>query len=226
MTTAAHNTRAYEAFLFDMDGTLLTSIPAVERAWTAWAHRVGVPVDAVLGYLHGRRALDTVRHFAPAGAVIQDEVAWIDDREVEDIAGVMAIPGAVALLQALPADRWAVVTSASARLARRRIEAAGLPQPRVLVTADDVAKGKPDPEGYLRGAALLGVDPARCLVFEDAEAGLQAGRAAGAAVIRIAGPHGAAQDSDAPMLEDYRHVRALAGPAGLALHGVRDAAET
>lgn len=166
--------QAYAAFLFDMDGTLLTSIPAVERVWTGWARRIGAPVAEVMAYLHGRRAIDTVRHFAPPHVRVEEELAWVEDREFEDVGGVVAIEGAVALLHSLPPERWAVVTSANLRLARRRMQAAGLPPPRFMVTADDISRGKPDPEGYRRGAELLGFDITRCLVFEDTEAGLQA----------------------------------------------------
>ncbi|MBT0782367.1 HAD-IA family hydrolase [Paracoccus sp. pheM1] len=207
----------YEAFLFDMDGTLLTSIPAVERVWTGWAHRVGAPVAEVLAYLHGRRAVDTVRHFAPPHLRIAEEVAWVEAREIEDVDGVVAIAGVIDLLASLAPGRWAVVTSASRRLALRRMAAAGLPLPRITVTSDDVSRGKPDPEGYRRGAALLGVDIGRCLVFEDTEAGLLAGRAAGAQVIRIAGPHTVPQDEEAPTITDYGGLRVLSGASGMVL---------
>ena len=177
----------YEALLFDMDGTILTSIVAAERAWSAWAARVGVPAVQVLSYMHGRQAVDTIRVFSPATADIDAEVRWLDERELEDLDGVAEVPGAGAFLRALPADRWAVVTSASRALALKRIEAAGLPVPPVLVSSDDISRGKPDPEGYLRAAEILRVKATSCLVFEDTRAGLKAGLAAGAEVVQIAG---------------------------------------
>ncbi|WP_233901993.1 HAD-IA family hydrolase [Paracoccus denitrificans] len=217
MTELKHAPASYAAFLFDMDGTLLTSIPVVERVWTEWARRVGVPVADVLAYLHGRRAVDTVRRFAPPHALIDEEVAWVEAREIEDVDGVVAIAGAVELLASLAPERWAVVTSASRKLALRRMEVAELPLPRFMVTSDDVSQGKPDPEGYHRGAGLLGVDIARCLVFEDTEAGLLAGRAAGAQVIRIAGPHTAPQGVGVPTISDYDGLRVLSRPDGMTL---------
>ncbi|RCW87090.1 HAD-IA family hydrolase [Paracoccus lutimaris] len=198
---------SFEAYLFDMDGTLLTSIPAVERVWAAWCKRVVVPYADVLAYMHGRRAIDTVRHFAPPHVSVEDEAAWVEAQEIADVDGVVAIDGAVELLSSLPAEKWAVVTSASRALALRRLTAAGLPLPSTLITSDDVRQGKPDPEGFLLAAERLGADIARCLVFEDADAGLQAGRAAGAQVIRVAGPHGAAQTVDAPTISGFTGLR-------------------
>jgi sugar-phosphatase len=182
---------SYEALLFDMDGTILTSIAAAERAWSAWAFRIGAPAADVLSYMHGRRAADTVRLFAPATADIDAEVRWLDEREYEDLDGIAEVPGAGAFLRGLPADRWAVVTSANRALALKRIKAAGLPVPPVLVSSDDISKGKPDPEGYIRAAKILQIKATRCLVFEDTNAGLRAGLAAGAEVVQIAGTQAA-----------------------------------
>lgn len=193
-------------FLFDMDGTILTSIAPVERAWTAWAQRIGAAPDAVLGYMHGRRAVDTIVHFSPEGSDIAAEVAWLDAREHEDMEGVNEVPGAGDFLRGLPADRWAVVTSANRALAMARITAAGLPVPPLLVSSDDVTVGKPDPEGYLAAARALRLDPAACVVFEDVPAGIMAGSAAGARVVRIDGVHG----SDSPLavatVASYRQI--------------------
>lgn len=175
----------YDALLFDMDGTILTSIAATERAWSAWAHRVGAPVDAVLASMHGRRAVDVVGQFLPAHADVAAEVAWLDARELEDLEGIAEVPGAGAFLSALPRNRWAVVTSANRDLAAARIGAAGLPWPDLLISSDDVRAGKPDPEGYRRAAAALGVAAGRCVVFEDAVAGIRAGLAAGAEIVRV-----------------------------------------
>lgn len=178
----------YQALLFDMDGTILTSIAAVERAWTAWALRKDLAVDKVMAHMHGRRAQDTMRDLLPEGADVAAEAAWLEAQEFVDTAGIAEIPGAGHLLRALPAHRWAVVTSATRALALRRIAVAGLPEPALLIAAEDVTAGKPDPAGYLKAAQMLGVSAAQVLVVEDAEAGLQAGRAAGAQVLRIAGP--------------------------------------
>lgn len=192
----------YQALLFDMDGTILTSIAAVERSWRAWAERAGVPPGAVLDYMHGRRAVDTIRHFLPPSSDPAPEVRWLDDLELDDLDGIAAIPGALTFLERLPPDRWAIVTSANRRLALARIAAAGLPLPAVLVSSDDVTKGKPDPQGYLWAAELLKVDPSHCLVLEDAPSGLRAGVAAGADVLRIAGTRG--EDDDIPLVGTWQ----------------------
>lgn len=193
-------------FLFDMDGTILTSIAPVERAWTAWALRIGaVPAD-VLGYMHGRRAVDTIVHFAPEGADIGAEVAWLDAREHEDMDGVNEVSGAGDFLRGLPADRWAVVTSANRALAMARIGAAGLPVPPLLISSDDVSVGKPDPQGYLAAARALQVDPAACVVFEDVLAGIMAGSAAGAKVVRISGAHGSHSPLVAATIDSYHQI--------------------
>jgi mannitol-1-/sugar-/sorbitol-6-phosphatase len=200
-------------FLFDMDGTILTSIGPVERAWSAWATRIGADPAKVLDYMHGRRAIDTIRTFAPPNADIAAEVAWLDDREHADLDGVTEVEGAAAFLRALPPDRWAVVTSANRALALARIAAAGLPMPPLLVTSDDVTRGKPDPQGYLAAAKALGVDPAACVVFEDVPAGIAAGIAAGAKVIRIAGDHGSHSPHAFATIASYRQI-ALGGKGG------------
>ena len=208
----------FEALLFDMDGTILTSIAAVERAWGSWARRVGLGADTVLDYMHGRRALDTIRHFLPdASPEIQAaEAAWLEAFELEDLGGIQAIRGAGAFLSALPASRWAVVTSATRRLALKRIAMAGLPLPEMLVSAEDVARGKPDPSGYRLAAERLGVDPARCMVFEDAPAGIAAGLAAGAQVMVVEGnPHPDAPPGHA-VIRDYCSL-GVTGTAALTL---------
>lgn len=196
----------YSALLFDMDA-ILSSIPAVERAWTAWALRAGVSPQPVLDYLHGRPAVDTIRHFLPAHLSLTEEVAWLDARELDDLDGIAPIPGAEALLRSLPPNAWAVVTSANRALALRRIAAAGLPQPAVMITSDDVTHGKPHPEGYLAAANLLSVSPADCLVLEDSDTGLAAGRACGAQVLRLSGNALGAKDTTAQDISDYRHIR-------------------
>lgn len=177
----------YEALLFDMDGTLLTSLAAVDRAWSAWAKRAGLPPAEVVAYVHGRTAFDTMRHFLPDAGNLEDEARWLDSLELQDLDGIAEVPGAGAFLRSIPENRWAVVTSATRALALARISAAGLPLPSVLISSNDVARGKPDPEGYLKAALLIGADPRKCLVLEDTEAGIGAGLKAGADVVQIAG---------------------------------------
>lgn len=180
---AAYRVRA---LLFDMDGTLVDSTVVVERTWTRFARRHGLDRNEVLAACHGRRTAETVAQFASPGMDVEAETRWITDEEVADVDGVVAIAGAVALLATLPAGRWAVVTSADRRLAERRMTAAGLPIPEILIGAEDVASGKPAPDGYLAAARALRVSPAECVVFEDAPAGLQAAHACGATVLAVA----------------------------------------
>ena len=178
----------FQAFLFDMDGTILTSIAAVDRAWRAWARRVGVDEEAVMAYMHGRRARDTISHFmqGEADAAIDAEADWLEAFELADVGGIEPIPGVQAVLEAAK-GRWALVTSATPGIARARVKAAGLSLPSVVVTSADVTRGKPDPMGYQMAARLLGVDITRCLVLEDAHAGIAAGQASGAVVMQILG---------------------------------------
>lgn len=183
--------RTFSAFLFDMDGTILSSIAAAERVWTAWARRHGLDVAAFLATIHGVRAEDTVRRQGIAGIDVAAEVEALTQAELDDVDGIEAIAGAPAFLAALPAGRWAIVTSATRALARRRLAAAGLKPPPVFVTGDEVANGKPAPDCFLLGAERLGVAPSECLVFEDAPAGIAAAEAAGMAVVvvRAVNPH-------------------------------------
>jgi mannitol-1-/sugar-/sorbitol-6-phosphatase len=181
-------TRTFAAVLLDMDGTLVESDAAVERAWVTWAGEYGVAAATVLQGAHGSPADRTVRRLRPDldDAGVAAAAARQLALQYDDLGDVVAAPGAPALLAALAAldMPWAVVTSADARLAAARLAAAGITPP-VLVTVDDVGAGKPDPEGYLLAAARLGVDPARCLVVEDSAPGVAAGRAAGAAVAAL-----------------------------------------
>jgi sugar-phosphatase len=179
-----------EAILFDVDGTLVDSTAAVERTWRAWASGHDVDAEAILRVCHGRRSQDTIALFLPADERAR-AVDELERLELDDLADTVELPGAGALLSSLDPARWAAVTSGPRALMRARLGAAGLPEPAVLVTAEDVAAGKPDPEGYLRAAATLGVDARRCLVVEDAPAGIEAGRAAGAAVLGVATSHDA-----------------------------------
>ncbi|WP_428061258.1 HAD-IA family hydrolase [Brevundimonas sp.] len=207
--------RAYQAFLFDMDGTLITSTAAAERVWTRWAERHGLDVAALLSVMHGVRAVDTIRRQNLPDIDLGAEVAWVERGEIEDVEGVAPIAGAVDFVTRLPPDRWAVVTSASVPLARARLKAAGVTPPAVLITAEDVERGKPDPAGYLKAAATLGFDIADCLVFEDAEAGVQAGEAAGADVVVVTAAWTHPLETDHPTLADYADVTLEVGPDGV-----------
>ena len=210
-------TKPYAAFLFDMDGTVTNSIAATERVWTAWARRHGLDVDAFLPTIHGVRAEETIRRQNLAGVDVAHEVDAVLAGEIADIEDVAPIPGADAFLRALPADRWAVVTSAQRDLALSRLNAAGLPIPAVLVTAEDVSRGKPAPDGYRLAAQRLGVTPETCLVFEDAPAGVLAGEAAGADVIVITAAHRHPFETAHPTVVDYSDVRVAVDADGLRL---------
>ncbi|MEV3969487.1 HAD family hydrolase [Streptomyces sp. NPDC050698] len=179
-----------QALLFDNDGTLVSSLASVDRCWTRWAGEYGITAEEFARVeLHGRPAAEIAADLLPA-EVVPQAVARIEDLEVEDVpnGGVHLLPGTRVLLDALPADRWAVVTSATRRLAEARLDAVGI-LPKTLVAADDITRGKPDPEPYLLAARALGVDPAHCVVFEDAPAGLTAGRAAGMTTVALTTTH-------------------------------------
>jgi mannitol-1-/sugar-/sorbitol-6-phosphatase len=170
--------------LFDLDGVLVDSTPAVARAWGSWAREHGFAPDEVVKKAHGRPSVTTIRELLPhADHAAEDRE--MERREIADVEGVVPLPGAMELLQALPLERWAIVTSCTRALAHVRIGAAGLPKPKHLVTATDVKHGKPDPEPYLKGAEILGVPAADCIVIEDAPAGIRAGKAAEARVLAL-----------------------------------------
>ncbi|MGC1968710.1 MAG: HAD family hydrolase [Candidatus Acidiferrales bacterium] len=174
--------------LFDLDGVLADSTPAVARVWTYWAAKHGFDPDEVVHKAHGRPSITTVREYLPEGDA-ESENREIEQREIEDVSDIKALPGAVELLQALPPERWTVVTSSTRPLAVVRIRAAGLPLPKYLVTSSDITRGKPDPEPYLKGAAKLGLAASDCVVIEDAGAGVRSGKAAGARVIALRTSH-------------------------------------
>ena len=172
------------AILFDLDGVLVDSTRSVERHWRAWALQKGVDAEEIMAIAHGVRAIEVIQRVAPhldAAA----EVREIEAREVTDRDGVVVMPGAAALVASIPEGQWGVVTSGTRLLASGRLRLMGLPVPKILVTADDVANGKPHPEPYLKGAELLDVKPADCLVIEDAPAGIQSARAGGMKVVGI-----------------------------------------
>jgi mannitol-1-/sugar-/sorbitol-6-phosphatase len=172
------------AVLFDMDGVLVDSTPAVARVWTSWALEHGLVPDEVVRQAHGRPSLATIIELLPQGDHDAEE-REVERREIEDIADVVALPGALRLLQTIPQDRWAVVTSATRALADVRLRASGLPAPKHLVTASDLRRGKPFPDPYLKGAEILGVAPKDCIVAEDAASGVRSGKAAGARVLGL-----------------------------------------
>ena len=176
---------ACRVLLFDMDGVLIDSTAHVDRVWRRWAEERDVDPEAVLAIAHGRRTVEVLETVAPQLATAE-EVALLEARDGQDLAGIGPVRGAASLLEALPAGRCAVVTSATAPLARTRFAHAGLPDPEVLVSADDVTQGKPAPDGYLAAAALLGFEPPDCVVFEDAPPGIAAGNAAGMRVVGVA----------------------------------------
>ncbi|AFC85294.1 HAD-IA family hydrolase [Frateuria aurantia] len=178
-----------KGLLFDMDGTLIDSRIAVEHIWQDWCRRHGVDWSYVKANLHGLRLRDSVRRFAPEGVDVVAETDFLYREELTHTDGIVPIPGAIDLLASLPATHWTIVTSADKELARARLGAAGVGEPPLLVGGDDVHHGKPDPQGYIEGARRLGVAPAETLVFEDAAAGIAAGRAAGARVIAVATDH-------------------------------------
>ena len=204
MTASLPFDRRFSALLFDLDGTLINSIAAAERVWAAWAARYGLDVAAFLPTIHGVRGVETIARLGLPGVDPVAEAQAILEGELADLEGVVAIDGAAAFLSALPEDRWAIVTSAPRALAQRRLAAAGLPTPAVLVAGEDVARGKPAPDGFLLGAARLGQPIADCLVFEDAPAGIRAAEAAGAAVLVVTATHGHALDTGHPRINGYR----------------------
>jgi mannitol-1-/sugar-/sorbitol-6-phosphatase len=170
--------------LFDLDGVLVDSTPAVARVWSIWAKEHGFDPEETVHRAHGRPSLATIRELLP-GAHHAAENAVVERMEIEDIGGVVPLPGAVELMSALPVQQWTIVTSCTRPLALVRLRAAGLPIPAKMITSTDITNGKPDPEPYLKGAALLGLLGSDCVVFEDAPAGIRAGKAAGARVIAL-----------------------------------------
>ena len=170
--------------LFDLDGVLVDSTPAVARVWTIWAKKHGFVPDEVVRRAHGRPSITTIRELLP-NADHDAENREVERGEIEDVEGVMPLPGALEILQALPQDRWAIATSCTRRLAEVRIRAAGLPMPKHLITSTDVQRGKPDPEPYITAARSLGFSPVDGIVAEDAPAGIRAGKAAGCRVLAL-----------------------------------------
>jgi mannitol-1-/sugar-/sorbitol-6-phosphatase len=207
------------ALLFDLDGVLIDSTPAVERVWHQWALEHGFNPEEVVARAHGRPSLTTVRDYLP-NADHDAENREVERREIADLAGVVPLPGAVALLASLPPDRWTIVTSCTRRLAEIRIQAAGLPLPARMVTSTDITNGKPHPEPYLKGASLLGFPAAQCVVLEDAPAGIRAGKSAAARVIALktTAPPAALRDAGANwIVNNCADIRVLSSSPSLTL---------
>jgi sugar-phosphatase len=208
-----------KGILFDMDGILISSLGSVERSWTKWALMRDVEPAHALSIAHGCRSIETVAMLRP-DLDPETENTIIEDLEIEDTDGVAVLPGVLELLAALPKNRWTVVTSATAPLARVRLAACGIPVPERIVTADDVSEGKPHPAPYLAGAALLGFAPEECVVFEDSASGTNSGRAAGCTVVATTFSHSVESLAAAHyLIEDLTgvEVTSLVGDEGLAL---------
>jgi mannitol-1-/sugar-/sorbitol-6-phosphatase len=173
-----------KAILFDMDGVLMDSTPSVERVWRAWAAQHGLDPERVASLAHGRRSIETIRALAPELDAEKENVL-VEQMEIDDKEGVTALAGAAELLARLPPDRFAIVTSATRPLAVARLGYAGIPVPHHMITANDVIHGKPSPEPFLKGAAVLGFSPEDCLVFEDSPAGIASARSAGMKAIAL-----------------------------------------
>jgi sugar-phosphatase len=208
------------ALLFDLDGVLINSTPAVTRVWRRWALERGFDPEEVVSRAHGRPSLTTVREYLP-NADHEAENREVERREIADLEGVVPLPGTLELLTSLPADRWTIVTSCTRPLAEVRIKAAGLPLPEKMITSNDITLGKPHPEPYLKGAAVLGFSAAQCVVFEDVPAGVRSGKAAGAGVIAFTTTfrEPALRQAGADwILRNCAAVRAIQGEPGLILH--------
>jgi mannitol-1-/sugar-/sorbitol-6-phosphatase len=209
-----------KGILFDMDGILISSLGSVERSWTKWANLRGIDPEYAMSIVHGRRAIESVATLRP-DLDSEAELKIIEDFEVEDNDGLTVLPGVLKLLASLPPNRWTVVTSATERLARVRMAAGGVPVPEHLVTADKVTYGKPHPEPFLAGAAVLGFAPEECVVFEDSASGAQAGRTAGCTVVATTFSHPIEKlDAAHYLVTDMTGVSAelLSGGEGLALN--------
>jgi sugar-phosphatase len=209
-----------DAVLFDLDGTLADSTGVVDRSWRLLADRLGLDFDSLNGSYHGVPAKQTLVRLMPdaSSAEVEEMNRWLGDIEASDFDGVVPIPGALSVLGSLPRDRWAIVTSGTRRLATGRIAAAGLPMPGELITADDVAVGKPDPAPYVLAATRLGFEPKRCLVVEDAPAGVASGLASGAMVLGLRTTH---PELGVPSVSDLTEVemRVDGGRIGVSVRG-------
>lgn len=216
-----------KGFLFDLDGTLVDSLPAVERAWVNWAVAHDIAPQVVLDFIHGKQAITSLRHFlqGKSEAEIQREFDELERTEASDTQGVQAMPGASELLERLNAlgIPWAIVTSGTVPIAHARHRAGQLPQPQVFITAEQVARGKPQPDAYLLGASSLGLEPHECVVVEDAPAGLESGLAAGCQVIAVNAPSDTLALEDVDMvLTSLTQLALTPTPNGVRVHKLTD----
>ena len=203
------------AILFDLDGVLADSTGSVERQWRIWAGERGIDAQKAVAIAHGVRAVEVIRTIAPH-LDAEAEVGKLESLEAADHDGVAVMPGAADLVRSIPAGRWGAVTSGRRNLATSRLEFAGIPIPRVMVTAQDVANGKPHPEPYLKGAELLGVNPAECLVIEDAPAGIRSAHAGGMKVIALTSTYPASglDEADA-VVQKLKQIQVASDGAGM-----------
>ncbi len=209
----------FAGILFDMDGVLVSSIGSVNRSWRKWAEHYGLPNPETFQIEHGTRAVDTIAKLKP-DLDLAEGLQLIEDLEMDDVADLKVLPGARALLESLPPERWAIVTSATNRLLLGRLKAAELPVPERFISGDMVVRGKPDPEPYRRGAELIQSPASECLVVEDAPSGVGAGVAAGCRVLGVLGTHSAAELRAAGaswIVRSLEDVSARVGPQGLML---------
>ena len=207
------------AILFDLDGVLIDSTPAVARVWSQWAISHGFNPQEVVAHAHGRPSISTIRDYLP-DADSEAENRLVESGEIADLDGVVPLPGALELLASLPENRWTIVTSCTRALAEVRIQAAGLPVPKKIVTATDIVHGKPHPEPYLKGASILGFPASGCVVIEDAPAGIRSGKAAGAKVIafQTTADESILRAAGADwIVPDASHIRAVSSASGLQL---------
>jgi sugar-phosphatase len=208
---------ATKGILFDMDGVLISSIGSVVRCWKQWAKLYDVPDAENFEVPHGMRAIEIVKALRPDIDPLEG-LRVIEDLEIDDTEGLVVLPGVKALLEGLPTERWAIVTSATSRLMLERLKVAGLPVPTRLISADMVEHGKPDPEPYRRGAELLGFKPEDCVVVEDAPSGVGAGVAAGCRVLGVLGTHSASELGAADWVtESLEGLRVTSSEDGLEL---------
>ncbi len=188
-----------QAILFDLDGVLVDSTPCVTRVWRAWAQERGLDPEYVVHAAHGQRTIETVRKVAP-NLDAQWETDLLEQQELNDTEGLRVLPGAKELLTSLPPERYTIVTSGTRQLATKRLQVAGLPVPSAMITADDVTRGKPDPEPYLAGATALGFEPKDCLVFEDAPSGIRSAKSGGMTAVGLTTTYRTEELSEADLL--------------------------
>lgn len=207
------------AILFDLDGVLIDSTRCIERHWQEWAQKQNIHIKIVLKHAHGVRTIETIQKVAPH-LDAEKEAASFTAHEIQDTEGVVAIPGAKALMSQLPPDQWAIVTSGGYELVQARLNRTQLPIPKFIISGDDVAHGKPSPEPYLAAAKKLGIPPTRCTVVEDAPIGVKAGKAAGMKVIGITSTHSRNELIDAGvdfLVERLENINIHPGEGGSSL---------